>query len=138
MAWAARRELLARHGFFDASVIGGGDTLLTCAAYGVAQVAARLHQMTPMHAARYDAWANAFHRDVAGQVGLLEGEIRHFWHGELAARNTEWRHLALAAQGFDPELDLVFGSQGAWRWASDKPALHALLRDYFAMRRDND
>ena len=138
MAWAARRELLERHGFFDASVIGGGDTVLTCAAYGVAQVAARLHHMNPMHAARYEAWANAFHRDVAGQVGLVEGEIRHLWHGELAARNTKGRHVALAAQAFDPGVDLVSGSQGAWRWASAKPALHALLRDYFAMRGDND
>jgi hypothetical protein len=32
----------------------------------------------------------------------------------------------------------VDGSHGAWRWASAKPALHALLRDYFAGRGDND
>ena len=138
MAWAARRGLLERHRFFDASVIGGGDTALACAAYGVAPVAARLHHMNPMHAARYEAWAKGFHRDVAGQVGLVSGEIQHLWHGELSARNTTGRHVALAAQGFDPGVDLVHGSQGAWRWASAKPALHALLRDYFAMRGDND
>ena len=138
MAWAARRELLERHGFFDVSVIGGGDTVLTCAAYGVAQVAARLHHMSPMHAARYEGWANALQRDVAGQVELVEGELRHLWHGDLAARHTVGRHVALAAQDFDPDADLVPGSQGAWRWASAKPALHALLRDYFAMRGDND
>jgi hypothetical protein len=138
MAWAARRELLERHGFYDANVIGGGDTALACAAYGVAQVAARLHHMNPMHAARYEAWASAFQRDVAGQVGLVDGEIRHLWHGELAARNTTGRHVALASQGFDPGADLVAGSQGAWRWSSAKPALHALLRDYFARRGDND
>jgi len=138
MAWAARRELLERHGFFDASVIGGGDTALACAAYGVPQVAARLHHMNPMQAARYEAWAKAFQRDVAGQVGLVDGEIQHLWHGELTARNTAERHVALVAQGFDPAVDLVPGSQGAWRWASAKPALHALLRDYFLMRGDND
>jgi hypothetical protein len=138
MAWAARRELLERHGFFDASVIGGGDTALACAAYGVTPIAARLHHMNPMQAARYEAWAKPFQRDVAGQVGLVDGEIRHLWHGELAARNAAGRHAALAAQRFDPEGDLVPGSQGAWRWASAKPALHALLRDYFAVRGDND
>lgn len=138
MAWAARRELLERHGFFDASVIGGGDTALACAAYGVAQVAARLHHMSPVQAARYAAWAKAFQRDVDGQVGLVDGEILHLWHGELAARDAAGRHVALATHGFDPGVDLVSGSQGAWRWASAKPALHALLRDYFAMRGDND
>jgi hypothetical protein len=137
MAWAARRELLERHGFFDASVIGGGDTALACAAYGLAEVAARLHHMNPMQSARYEAWASDFQRDVAGQVGLVEGEIRHLWHGELAARNASGRHVALAAQGFDPGVDLVSGSQGAWRWASAKPALHALLRGYFETRGDN-
>lgn len=138
MAWAARRDLLERHGFFDASVIGGGDTALACAAYGVAASAVRLHRMNPMQAARYAAWADPFARDVAGKVGLVDGEIHHLWHGELSARDAGGRHVALAAQGFDPAADLVAGAQGAWRWASAKPALHALLRDYFAMRGDND
>jgi hypothetical protein len=138
MAWVARRELLERHGFFDACVIGGGDTALACAAYGVAPLAATLHRMNPMQTARYDAWATAFHRDVAGQVGLVDGEIRHLWHGELAARNAAGRHVALAAHDFDPGVDLVAGSQGAWRWASAKPSLHALLSDYFVTRGDND
>ena len=138
MAWAARRELLARHGFHDTNVIGGGDTALACAAYGVARIAAQLHHMSPKQAARYGAWADAFHRDVAGQVGLVEGELRHLWHGELAMRDTTGRHVALAKHEFDPGADLVAGSQGAWRWASAKPSLHALLRDYFARRGDND
>ncbi len=138
MAWAARRELLERNGFFDANVIGGGDTALLCAAYGVSNVAARLHHMNAKQVARYDAWAEPFHHDVGGQVGLVPGEIRHLWHGELARRNAEGRHLALAAHDFDPEVDLVFGSQGAWRWASAKPALHALLDEYFRTRGDND
>lgn len=137
MAWAARRELLERHGLFDANVIGGGDTAFACAAFGVMQVAARLHRMNPKQTARYAAWANPFQHDVAGQVGLVEGEIQHLWHGELAARNTAGRHVALAAHDFDPDVDLVLGSQGAWRWASAKPALHALLRGYFEARGDN-
>lgn len=138
MAWAARRELLEGHGFFDASVIGGGDTALACAAYGVTSSAVRLHRMNARQAACYEAWARPFAREVAGNVALVEGEISHLWHGELSARNAGGRHVALAAQGFDPGADLVSGSEGAWRWASAKPALHALLRGYFAMRGDND
>ena len=138
MAWAARRDLLERHGFFDANVIGGGDTAMACAAYGVAKVAARLHHMNAKQSARYDAWAARFHHDVGGRVGLVPGEIRHLWHGELARRHAAGRHAALAAHDFDPDVDVVIGPQGAWRWASAKPALHALLDDYFRTRGDND
>ena len=137
MAWVARRELLARHGFFDTAVIGGGDTAMLCAAYGAATLATRVHHMNAKQVARYSAWAERLHGDVGGQVGLVSGEIHHLWHGELARRDAAGRHVALAAHDFDPGADLAPGSQGAWRWASDKPALHALLVHYFQARGDN-
>lgn len=36
--------------------------------------------------------------------------------------------------GFDPNADLRPGIDGAWRWASDKPELHATVRQYFYSR----
>ena len=35
--WAARRELLQRHGLYDACITGGGDTAIASAAYGCPQ-----------------------------------------------------------------------------------------------------
>lgn len=137
MAWAARRELLERHGFFDACVIGGGDTALACAAYGVPEIATALHAMNARQRARYLAWAGPFHRDVRGDVGALAGEIQHLWHGDLARRRASERHVGLALHDFDPQVDIAVGAQGAWRWASAKPALHAYVRDYFQRRSED-
>jgi len=34
-AWAARRELIGEHGFYDARIVGGGDRAMAAAAYGI-------------------------------------------------------------------------------------------------------
>jgi hypothetical protein len=137
MAWAARRELLERHGFFDACVIGGGDTALACAAYGMPEIATTLHRMNARQSARYLAWAVPFHQDVCGNVGALAGEIQHLWHGDLVNRRASERHVGLAVHDFDPHVDIAMGAQGAWRWASAKPALHAYVREYFQRRSED-
>lgn len=137
MAWAARRELLQRHGLYDACVVGGGDTALACAAYGVPEVVMRLHHMNAHQRSRYLAWATPFHHEVRGRVGTLDAEIRHLWHGELVDRRNGPRHVGLAPHGFDPHTDIAPGADGAWRWASDKPALHAYVRDYFVQRQED-
>jgi hypothetical protein len=137
LAWAARRDLLEPHGLFDACVIGGGDTALACAAYGAPDIAMHLHAMNERQRVRYLAWAEPFHRDVRGNVGVIAGEIRHLWHGKLEDRRASERHNGLAAHAFDPDADIAIGAEGAWRWASDKPALHAYVHDYFRDRNED-
>lgn len=136
-AWAARREVLQRHGLYDACVIGGGDTAFACAAYGVPDLAMQLHRMNTPQRERYARWAGALHHEVRGEVGALPGELRHLWHGDLADRRAGQRHADLEPHQFDPFTDIAPGADGAWRWASDKPALHALLRTYFQRRNDD-
>ena len=137
LAWAARRELVARHGFYDSCVIGSGDTALMRAAFGVPDAVARRLRMSPAERDHYFRWAEGFHDEVDGRVGVLPGEIHHLWHGDLEDRRYNRRHHDLAVHRFDPQADLRPGREGAWRWASDKPALHALLRDYFRSRCDD-
>lgn len=134
---AARRELLERHGLYDSCVIGGGDSALLGGAYGVHDVIADCWQMSPAQRDHYTRWATGFHADVKGQVGALAGEIHHLWHGDLKDRRYALRHGDLQAHRFDPYLDVRPGLDGAWRWASDKPGLHTLLRDYFQNRRED-
>lgn len=137
MAWAARRELIERHGFYDGCVIGGGDTALVRAAFGVADVLPPLWHMSEPAADHYLRWSAGFHQDVQGRVGALGGEIHHLWHGDLEDRRYDPRHEDLALHAFDPWSDICLGSDGAWRWASDKPAMHALLCEYFERRQED-
>jgi hypothetical protein len=137
MAWAARRELLKQHNLFDASIIGGGDTALACAAFGQPELAAKLHHMNAWQREVYLKWAQAFYHDVKGNVGHVPGRIIHLWHGEMEDRKPALRHSGLSPHDFNPARDIVIGESGAWRWASDKPALHVYLRDYFSSRQED-
>ena len=38
---------------------------------------------------------------------------------------------------FDPHTDIAIDSNGAWRWNSDKPALHEAVRRYFEQRKED-
>jgi hypothetical protein len=138
MAWAARRDVLQRHGLYDSCVIGGGDTALMRAAYDkhTGRVVKRL-QLFGRARDHYVIWANGFHDEVRGRVGVLPGSIHHLWHGDLENRRYQLRHSDLARHDFDPWTDIRLSDDGAWRWASDKPALHALLSDYFHSRQDD-
>lgn len=138
LAWAARRDLLQRHGLYDTCVIGGGDTALMRAAYGrqTERVLTRL-QLFGRARDHYLAWAAGIHDEVQGRVGVLPGEIHHLWHGAAENRRYKLRHSDLASHDFDPWADIRLSAEGAWRWASDKPALHALLTDYFRSRQDD-
>jgi len=134
MAWAARRELLEKHGLFDASIIGGGDTALACAAFGHPEIAVELHHMNAWQRGVYLDWARLFYQDVKGNVSHVPGRVVHLWHGEMQDRKAGQRHSGLRPHDFNPVRDIAIGESGAWRWASDKPALHGYLKDYFASR----
>ena len=136
-AWAMRRDLLDRHGLFDANIAGGGDTAMASACWGAFEAVERRHAMTPPHRRRYRRWADAWHAEVGGRVAVLQGGLLHLWHGELEQRMAGQRHHRLAGHGYDPDADIALADSGCWRWASDKPGLHRFLGEYFAERRED-
>ena len=136
-AWAFRREFLERHGLYDACVVGGGDQALGMALFGDYAEAIGPIRMNPRQEAHYLRWAQPVFGDVRGDVGFVEGRLGTLWHGEAKARKYIQRHEGLAPFGFDPDLDLLPGPEGAWRWATDKPEMHRYVRDYFASRNED-
>lgn len=137
MAWAARRELLDHHGLFDASIIGGGDRAISCAAFGCFDHVFAWHRLSSHQQAYYLRWAEPFHADCRGCVGVVNGDIYHLWHGKAADRGLGSRHGGLAQFDFNPFTDIALDARACWRWASHKPALHAFVRDYFRSRRED-
>lgn len=137
MAWAARRDLLDRHGVYDASIIGGGDRAISCAAYGCFDHIVQWHYLNGHQHAHYLRWAQPFHADCQGKVGVLDTDIFHLWHGDATARGLGSRHEGLSHHDFDPDTDIAKDGRGGWRWASDKPELHRFMREYFASRRED-
>jgi hypothetical protein len=132
LAWLARRDLLQRHGFYDACIVGGGDAAFCAAAYGCFEAGVERLRMSATRQRHFMSWALPFHDEVRGRVAAVEGRILHLWHGELAKRQYLERHAILAA--FDPFSDVFAEPHQAWRWSSAKPELHARIREYFSSR----
>jgi hypothetical protein len=101
-AWAMRRDLIARHGLYDARIIGGGDKCILCAARGELDVVAMAHEMNSEQRAHFEDWANPFLATVRARVGDVDGVLYHLSHGDLEARGTRRRHAELSSHGFDP------------------------------------
>jgi hypothetical protein len=135
LAWAARRELLVEHGFYDVCVVGGGDMAILFAALGEFERAVSGLQMNARRREHYLAWARPFHRTIRGRVGYIDGSVFTLWHGEKADRHYTDRHQIL--RDFDPVNDLTLSERGSWRWASHKPELQAAVRGYFSARRED-
>jgi len=136
-AWAARRELLDDHGFYDARIVGGGDLAMACAAYGCSDVVMQRHIMNEQQREHYLAWAKPFFESVGGAVSFADYDLFHLWHGEMSDRRHGQRHEGLRRFQFDPYEDIAIDGNGPWRWDSDKLHMHEWVKEYFASRRED-
>jgi hypothetical protein len=76
-------------------------------------------------------------RRIGGAVDFVDGDLFHLWHGKLVNRRLRERHVELRKFEFDPTLDIALAENSAWRWSSDKPGMHAFLRERFASRQED-
>lgn len=136
-AWAARREILDQHGFYDASILGGGDTATAAAIADCGDTVAKYHYMNSLQQERYSAWANPLSKSIRGEIGFLEGEIFHLWHGNIQNRRARTRHEGLQQFQFDPFTDIAVDTSGCWRWNTEKPEMHEYIRQYFLSRQED-
>jgi hypothetical protein len=137
LAWAARRELLDRHGFFDACIIGGGDRAMISAAHRCFDQVVRRQCMNKRQRERYIAWAEPFYDSVRADAGFIDGDILHLWHGDIRERYTLARYEGFQQFQFDPFTDVAIEENGSWRWDSDKPDMHDYVCRYFASRKED-
>ncbi|MCA9113987.1 MAG: hypothetical protein KDA79_02800, partial [Planctomycetaceae bacterium] len=138
LAWAASRELLARHGLYDARILGGGDRTMAAAVCGRYEIPRDSYRMNLPQFDHYRSWAEPFHASVQGQVGCLDGTLLHLWHGELEdRRRPETRFGGFAQFEFDPGTDITTDEKGLWKWNSEKPRMHQFVRNYFAVRKED-
>lgn len=137
-AWAARRDLLARHGLYDRAVVGGGDVIIAHAFAADEDFLRGLNlysrELTPAERGAVARWGRAVATETGGRLGWTAGRVRHLFHGAAADRAYVERLRILRDAAFDPERDIAAGDDGVWRWASDKPDLHRRVRDYLLSR----
>jgi hypothetical protein len=140
-AWAARRSLIEKHGFYDRFVLGGGDAAMAWSMYGLGEQwpgAWGWFKIVLPDKLIQDlaGWSEAFYRDVQGSVFFTRGNVFHLWHGDRKRRRYVLRFVALRRAEFDPLADIALDENQCWRWNSDKPALHKDVEDYFWARKE--
>jgi hypothetical protein len=136
-AWAARRNLLDQHGFYDACILGGGDRAMNCAANRCFDELIKRQYMNQRQQDRYIAWAKPFYEAVRGEIGYLESDILHLWHGQVGDRRSRSRHEGLQKYQFDPFIDIAKDPNSCWRWNTPKREMHDYIRGYFSSRRED-
>jgi hypothetical protein len=139
-AWAARRDILARHGFYDACIAGSGDHLMAHAFAGdwESPCVSRIAGTGGPHRAHFRRWSKKLHADVGARLAFTPGRALHLWHGTIANRRYAQRNKELYQLAFDPRADLRISLSGCWEWASEKPELHAWAKRYFEERREDE
>ena len=134
-AWAARREVITAAGFYDRSIIGGGDRIMlngfTGHYFGVSK------KMPPAMADD----VRAFGRKLTPLVGptnvtYTPGVVLHIWHGNRADRDYTHRYQILLLNKFDPVRDVRVTEDGVLAWSSEKPKLHKMVTEYFDNRKE--
>lgn len=136
IAWAARRDLLRKHGIYDREPLGGGDMLTARGMYRKSPVLRRAHY-SPKALEHMRAWGKAFRADVRGSVGYVAATVIHLWHGSREDRQYRARREILVDHDYDPERDVEIGPEQALCWSSDKPDLHRAVREYFEGRAED-
>lgn len=136
-AVACRRDVLDEVGFYDACIIGGGVRPVTAAAVGRLEDAVAFVHCGPAWREHLEEWAARFYDRLQGRVGSVPGVVRHLWHGDLTNRRYGSRHEEFARFEFDPGRDLRMGRTGGFQWDSEKPEMHAFVREYFRSRRED-
>jgi hypothetical protein len=135
LAWAARTEIFAEHGFYDLAIIGAGDLYMANSIFGTMNSIIKLHSLNEHRSESYLKWARPLHRTVANKVGYISGEIYHLWHGDTKNRNYKDRFKILA--NFNPQADVYIGDNGVWHWTKPNTALAEQLRSHFLNRRED-
>lgn len=138
-AWAARREILSECGLYDRLILGAADYAMVHTMYGtyLEDFSFPKRIVSAKEFALFLPWAERFHRRVDGNVGWVEGNIQHLWHGRQADRRYGTRLIDMRPFDFDPAVDIRIGEDHCWHWATDKEGLHAYVTDYFSARRED-
>lgn len=85
-AWAAKREILEKVPLYDKALVGGADHIMAHAAAGHIPNFCIQRSFTD-DINDINEWSKEFFNETKGQIGFVEGDIYHIWHGDLDKRN---------------------------------------------------
>lgn len=137
-AWAARRKAINHvGGLVDWSVLGGGDMFMAYALIGQLNKRTMPASLGKNGVRLLSEWQNRAEKHIKRNVGYMEGQLLHYWHGKKADRKYQDRGQILLKCMFDPELDLKRDWQGIFQLTDRSFELRDGARKYFAQRNED-
>lgn len=135
-AWACTRKAWdTMGGLYDRSILGSGDRNMAYALIGRVELSYN------------EAISEAYKRDLADyqreclilgmDVGCMEGNIVHAYHGPKQLRGYKSRWQILVDNQYDPDRDIKRDWHGLYQLTGRKPRLRDDIRTYFR-ERDED
>lgn len=137
-AWAFRRSAIEKlGGLLDVCILGSGDWHMAFALAMRSDYHPEMRfESIPQYVKAIQDW-RVRARGLRGNIGYVDANAVHFWHGSIRNRgyNTRWK--ILTDNHFDPYLDLSRDWQGLLRLTSLKPQLRDEIRRYFRARHED-
>lgn len=136
-AWACTREAWqALGGLLDICIVGSADWEMAMGLVG------RIHQAHPRGISEnytriIHEWGhNAWHQ-FKGDLGVVDGMVHHYWHGNKRERAYISRWDILLNSKFDPLTDVRRDENGLWALTGNKPHLRDGIRKFFRQRNED-
>ena len=137
LAWAARREIIDKHGFYDSIISGHSDRAMAFAMYGRFDKFLSAMDCNKDQEKHYLKWALPFSESIQGRIEHLPGRIYHLWHGDKQNRKYIEMGRIVASSGFNPETDIYIGINRSWEWTQPRSELATSFEQWFANRRED-
>jgi hypothetical protein len=126
------------NGFFDRTIIGGGDTVILFAIFKITNI----YNDTLQHSKYFRESISNYQNNIINNnfnITFLPVIIRHYWHGQLKNRKYVERTQILKNNNFNPETYLTYNADGVI--IPTKECSQKLLNDimtYFIERDEDD
>jgi hypothetical protein len=135
-AWAARRDALDDlGGLLDLAILGSADRHIAYALLGWINKSCSQN----MHSSYFDM-LNIYEERaklLRGNLGYMDGNLSHYWHGRKAQRGYQDRWKILVRNRYNPFLDVKNDWQGLLQFSNNKPQLRYEIRQYFQSRNED-
>lgn len=137
-AWAYTVEAWnALGGMLDTAILGSADRHMACALFG------QYEKSVPAGVSKgykesIRLWQERALEFVKKDVGYVEGQVNHLFHGSKSFRRYKDRWKIIVNRQFDPYKHLKPMFNGTWQLDENEIGLRDDLRAYFAQRNQDD
>jgi len=141
LAWAANISALDKvGGLIDWTILGSGDWHMAHGLVGgMIQGSAEATNLSAYSKKLFD-WQDRAERWIKRDVGFVPITVGHEFHGNKIDRRYGERGAILISNGYDPDVDIKYDSQGLLQletWEPRQIKLRDQIRNYFRGRNED-